>query len=250
MSAKKRKTESAAVVVPSTERLRDLFVENTAVQKARNENDLLERIIMDKDGVDLRAVVAKVGAHVQHTAGEFNALHDRMHATLEKRNETSVSQFMQAKLTDEDLRQLEHQFAVVIDGNPNDDMARVAQLAYLFQALTNDIDVRQQLTAQPKHVERFADDGSALATTAPKPAATAEEIFAEQERAQRERANLIQNGPLYMFLKNDSRRLSTRLTESVIDLRQYVSECVSQYLSYKRAVCPHVARQYYDSRTT
>lgn len=242
MSTKKRDSKNAStsgVVVPSTERLRDLYTENAAVQRLRNENDLLERIIMDKDGVDLRAVVDKIGAHVQHTAREFNALHDRMQATLERRNETSVSQFMQKKLTDEDLRALEYMFSIALQGNPNDDKARIRQLAIVFTALTIELDVRQQLTAQPRHVDRFLEAGKEPSVQ------SAEDILAEQERAARERANLIQHSALYMFLEKDSRNLLTKYSECVINMNHYVEECVNRYLSYKHPVCPHVARQYY-----
>lgn len=209
----------------------------------RNANDLLERLIMDKDGTDLRAVVSKVGQLVQHSAAEYNMLHDRMQTAMEKRREGALSSFVHQKLGHEDLNVLKHMFDIVITDNPNDDKARTAQLAIVFVALTLEVDVRVNLTAQPKHVDRFADVGTGAAVPVAQNGGGGVDAT-EQQRI--ERSNLIQRDPLVLFLQNDSRQLMTKLFSSMLDLRAYVSECVAQYMSYKRAACPHVAAQYYD----
>lgn len=236
-AVKKRKRVDPGAVV-STERLRDLYEENTRVQALRSSNDLLERLIMDRDGTDLRAVVSRIGALVQQTAKEFNALHERMQLANEMRNEGAVSSFMNQKLAPDDMRVIDHMFHIVLHENPNDDKARVAQLAIVFVALTIEVDVRQQLTPPPKHVDRFSNNNNGAAET----------IVDDAEQAQRERANQIQREPLTLFLKNDARRLMTRLADSIIDLRTYVSECVATYMAYKQAACRRVALQYYDTR--
>ena len=222
--------------MPSTERLNDLFAANARVQRMRDENDLLERLIMDKDGVDLRAVVSKVGELVQHSAAEYNLLHDRMQAAMEKRREGALSSFVHQKFGHEDLAVMKHMFTIAVDNNPNDDKARVAQLAIVFMALTLEVDVRNNLTTPPRHVDRFVNS-DAIADTATD----------QHEQQARERANQIQRGPLVMFLKNDARQLMQKCCGSMIDLRTYVSECVSLYMSYKHSACPRVAAQYYET---
>ena len=246
MSAAAKKARIDPQTIVSTERLRDLFVENETIQRLRNSNDLLERLIMARDGTDLRAVVAKIAAYVQHSAKEYNALHDRMRAAMDQRNESAISQFMHQKLASEDERVIDHLFNIVLENNPNDDKARIVQLAIVFMALTIEIDARQQFTAQTKHVDRFGADGAATDTAL---APTPRDILEKREREEKERANQIQIEPLVMFLKNDARRLLTQLTESMLDLRAYVTECVSFYMSYKRPVCAHTAARYYNVAT-
>lgn len=222
--------------------LRSLFAENAAVQKARNEHDLLERLIMDPDGTDLRAVVSKISALVEHSSAEYNLLHDRMQSTMERRKEGALSTFMHQKLAHEDLAVLRHMFACALENNPNDDHARMAQLTIVFMALTHEVDTRCQLVAQPQHVDRAALAANGAQTH------EAVDLDELQARERRENANLIQRDPLTLFLKNDARRLMTQFCDSVIDLNTYVSECVSAYMSYKRAIDPRIAYQYYADK--
>jgi hypothetical protein len=237
---KKRKRKDT---VSTVERLRDLFTENTTIQQLRNGDDLLERIALDSEGTDLRAVVAKIGALVQTTCAEYNLLHERMAFAAEQAGESTAS-FMQRKMAPEDVRALNHLFNSVLENNPNDDKARVAQLAIVFVALTIEVDVRVQLTAPQHHADRFETPDAKNDTKR-----TIAQLVAQQKREQKERANQIQRRPLLLFLKNDARTLLTQMTDSVIDLRMYVSQCLSRYLSYKPAFNPRVALQYYDERT-
>lgn len=235
---KKRKKTNDGIPLASVDRLKDLFVENEKIQKLRNENDLLERLIMDPDGTDLRAVVQRIASLVQHTVQQFNALHDRMQASMEKHKEGTISSFMQQKLPAEDVRTIDHLFHSALDGNPNDDKARTAQLAIVFTALTIEIDVRQQLMAAPQHIDRFADASTTEQTVA--------DIVEQEEKAQHQRANQIRSEPLVLFLKHDSRRLLTQFSDKIIpDTRAYVSACIDAYMSYKPAADVHVAKQYY-----
>lgn len=237
---KKRKRKD---VVSTVERLRDLFTENTTIQQLRNGDDLLERIALDPEGTDLRAVVAKIGALVAMTLQEYNLLHERMAVAAEKAGESTAS-FMQRKIPPEDARALTHLFQSVLEGNPNDDKARVAQLAIVFVALTIEVDVRMQLTAPPRHIDRFEPADTSVNTTR-----TPAQLVAQRDREQKERANQINRTALLLFLKNDARTLLTQMTDSVIDLRMYVSQCLSRYLSYKPAFNPRVALQHYDAQT-
>lgn len=226
-------SSTSSILTPSAARLKDLYAANAFVQQLRNENDLLERLIMDKDGTDLRAVVAKCGELVRHSATEYNLLHDRMQQAMEKRREGTLSSFVHQKLSHDDISVLNHMFEILLKDNPNDDKARVGQLAVVFVALTIEIDVRANLTAQPKHVDRFSAGESSTTT-------------AEQQRI--ERSNLIQKDPLTLFLMNDARELRTKLFSGMLDLRGYVSSCVAQYMAYKPSVCVRVAQEYYGEK--
>lgn len=215
---KKKASKKDMLAVASSNNLLDLFERNTRVQELRNNNDLLERLIMDPDGTDLRACVAKIGALLQTNIREFNRLNDHLQETWARRNDGAVSSFMNQKMAAEDVRSIDHMFHSCLDNNPNDDKARVAQLAILFTALTIEVDVRQQLTEQPTHVDRFTDsdvpDLTEIDPTWP-PAKKAR----AREAQQKARANQIQREPLTLFLKHDARRLLTQYSESQIDIR-------------------------------
>lgn len=239
--AKEAADAANRVMAPSAKRLTSLFTENERVQNLRNQNDLLERLIMDEDGTDLRATVAAIGRLVVHSLTEFNMLHERMQATMEKRHEGSLSSFVHQKFSDTDMKRINHMFDSVLEGNPNDDKARVAQLAILFCALTLEVDVRKNLTPEPKHVDRFADrevdaegggDGGGTSDV-------------DADRAAQILANVIEIEPFVQFMKNNARQLLTQLFAGRIDLRAYVSECSILYLSYKQPICARVAMQYY-----
>lgn len=237
---KKKANKKDALAVASTNNLLDLFERNTRVQELRNANDLLERLIMDPDGTDLRVCVARIGALLQTNIAEFNRQNDQLQQAWEQCNNGAVSSFMNLKMAADDVRSINHMFQSCLEGNPNDDKARVAQLAILFTALTIEVDVRQQLTEPPVHVDRFKTTEQTVADETPQKRARA------MEARQKERSNQIQRVPLTMFLKNDARHLLTQYSESQIDIRHYVTECVTAYMSYKPAVDPHTAQQYYN----
>lgn len=229
----KKRARGQGPLLASHDRLRDLAVENTRVQELRNANDLLERLIIDSSGTDLRAVVEKIGILVSNTVRQHSMYHDRMQLSMEKRDEGALSAFVHQTLSDGDKNSINHLFSSSIEDNRNDDKARVSQLAIVFTALTIEVDVRKQLTAQPQHVGRFDNQ---LAQTD------------DTERDARQRANLIQRDPLVMFLKTKAQPLLTKYTQGIIDICTYVDFCVAEYLSFKPIVDRHVALQYYKDK--
>jgi hypothetical protein len=229
----KKRARGQGPLLASHDRLRDLADENTRVQELRCANDLLERLIIDANGADLRAVVDKIGLLVMNTMRQHSMYHDRMQLAMEKRDEGALSAFQHQTLSDGDKNSINHLFSASIENNRNDDKARVSQLAIVFTALTIEVDVRKQLTAQPQHVGRFDSRLTQGEDT---------------EREDRQRANLIQRDPLVMFLKTKAQDLLTKYTQGIIDVRTYVDWCVAEYLSFKPVVDRHVALAYYKDK--
>lgn len=236
--------------IPSDNYLRKLAPENDKVQGVRNRTDLLERMIRDESGNDLRHYTRMIGELVMQIADELELFAKRQQAILEARSSTAVaavapSSFAKKQLTPDDKDELKRMFARCLDGNPNDDKARTAQLQIVFAALTLLFDVRNQLTEKPEHVERFHDveiDSAPMSVAERKKAVEA--AYKERQRQNELRANLIPTGPLNMWLKKDALDLWSRLLDKKLTTQQYVEQCCNTYMQYKPTMTAEIVRRY------
>jgi len=160
------------------------------------------------------------------------------------------SQSLASMTIDDQLRRsIVSCFDIALRDNANDDKARTAQLAIVFFALTQNYDVRRNLSPPPEYVDnavvralRTAGANGGSGGGAREHESVERAVRREEEEAL-QRANQIAREPLTLFLKNDSLRLLQRLFDRSINRRAYVEQCANCYLSYKPAITPHFVRQ-------
>jgi hypothetical protein len=242
----------------SDRQLRKLAHENDRVQLLRSRNDLLEHLIFDQDGVQLRALVRQIGEYVVNTVEENTLFGQRQQKWLEQSSSTAVASVAPSSLAKQILsadnqREIKDMFARALDRNANDDKARMAQLQIIFFALTTLVDFRAQLMQSFDKVARFdvVDDRPAPKSVAER-RKMVESMVREEQRRKVEKHNKIATRPLCMFLKNDARRLMSELLDSSndshtnTDTKSYVEQCIGLYLQYKEATTAELVADYVE----
>lgn len=248
-------TKRRSVVVPSTKRLETLYETNARLQNLRNNNDLLERLIMDcDDGADLRLVVSRIRDIVRNTLDTYSDDTKQLEQLRRRQRQSgtgtsTLSQSLANMTIDDQLRRsIMSCFDIALRDNANDDKARTAQLAILFFALTQNYDVRRNLSPPPEYVDSavvraLKADRALGAGGGGNEQESIERAVRREEEETLRRANQIAREPLTLFLKNDARRLLQRLFNRSINRRAYVEQASNLYLSYKPAITPHFVRQ-------
>lgn len=228
MSARAKKPAAAKAIAPVMPT--GLKAQNDRVEAARSASDLLYRIITDPSGTDLRALVAKIRAHLMEMAVEYRVEQQRLALSNEQQRRVAPA-FALKVLTDDDVQSLAHLFdkQCGLEVNANDDKARIAQLEVVFSILSTDIDVRRLLVDHSKPVARFADKDAAPI-----------------EHDDRKAANLADKSALSLFLQHDAKPLMTAYRDGLITTLQYVDRCVEAYLAYTPALSRRTARLYFD----
>jgi len=245
-------TKRRSVVVPSTKRLETLYESNARLQQLRNNNDLLERLIMDCDnGADLRLVVSRIRDIVRNKLDTYAADARQLEQLRRKQRQSNGGSGVTAQsvanmtIDDQLRRSIMSCFNIALRDNANDDKARTAQLAILFFALTQNYDVRRNLSPPPE----FVDNAVVRALNARRAANQAadnesiERAVRREEEEAVQRANQIAREPLTLFLKHDALPLLQRLFNRSINRRAYVEQAANRYLSYKPALTPRFVRQ-------
>lgn len=235
MSARAKPGPRASALVPVSEaRVGSLKRLNDRVEAARCGSDLLYRIITDPSGTDLRALVAKIRAHILSMAEQYQAEQRRL-ALLNEQLRRVTSSFTHKPLGDDDLQCIAHLFDKLcgLECNANDDKARLAQLAVVFSILTIDIDVRRELLPPRQQLARFGADGKPLVVRA---AAIDDD---------RKAANLIDESALGMFLQHNALPLMSAYRDGMMTALEYVDRCVEAFIGYLPTLPVRTARLFF-----
>ena len=202
--------------------LSSLVTLNDRVERAHCNADLLYRLITDKSGIDLRALVTRIKVHVCGMAKELHVEQQRV-AIINEQQSRFAPAFTQKKITEDDMQSLEHLFDKLcgLSESANDDKARIAQLACVFSILTTDIDIRGALT------DSASSGGS-------------------DQDADRKAANRIDKRALTLFLQHDARGLMTAYRDGGMTAFDYVDSCIAAYMSYLPTLTPLVARHFFE----
>lgn len=256
--AKRRKV----VMIPSKAQINELRVANDLIFRLRCQEDLLVSVILEPSGTDSRVVAAKLGEFAVMMAHDYNIYTQRQMNHQDKlRGDTTVavSNFLQRRIADTDVRAIELFFATMVKNNANDHISRTMRVAAIFVGLTMCIDFRTNLSPTPLHVGRFSQQladslsgaSAAAASTTGGPAAAAATKQANEEKEQQRRDQLrgrkVDPEALSAFLMTDGAELMARLFDGAITLPEYAYACAERYLSYKPAAIPWIFRKYREA---